>query len=193
MNAERQDDQAMVQRLNRLEREIRAWKALTRTCWGLLGLVFLLGATGERGTKTFDEIRARQFVLVDADGKARGGLRVGSDNSAALALADPNGRILAGLAVPSDGFPRLRFYDGDGKARGGLGAGRDGTVSLALADKDGALHLWAGAREIVQIPLNKTQRFWKPVTVLAARSANSEDYSPVDAELPAAAQSSDSP
>ncbi len=101
--------------------------------------------------------------------------------------------IHAGLAVPSDGFPRLRFYDRDGKARGGLGAGRDGTVSLALADKDGALHLWAGAREIVQILLNKTQRFWKPVTVLAARSANSEDYSPVDAELPAAAQSSDSP
>jgi len=173
---------AVIQRLNHLEWELRWWKTLASTFLALLGLVFLLGAVRERDTKMFDEIRARQFVLVDANGNVRAGLGVGTDGSAALAFADLEGKIRTGLAVLPDGSPRLRFYGKDGRARGGLGVSPDGSIALALADKEGALLLWSIGKEIVQIPV-EGQRFLKPVTAFTTRSASPEDYRPADAEL----------
>jgi hypothetical protein len=174
---------AVMQRLDRLEREGRWWKAVASALCGLLGLLLLAGATGERGARIFDEVRAEQFVLVDAKGTPRAGLRVGADGSTALALADPEGKPVAGLSVLPDGSPRLRFYDKEGKARGGLGVQHDGAVGLALADKDGTLHLWTGMTELHQISLTKGQRIWRSITTLNSGPASPEDYRPADAEL----------
>ncbi len=175
--------QALEQRLGRLERETRWWKALAGTLFALQGLLLLTGATLEGGARTFDEVRAGQFVLVDAKGNPRAGLRVGADGSTALALAGPDGRPLAGLSVLPGGSARLQFYDKDGKGMGGVGIQHDGSIGLALAERDGTLHLWTGGTEIHQITPGKGQRVWKPITTFTARSVSPEDYRPVDAEL----------
>ena len=62
----------VLQRLDRLERENRRWKVLGCTAFAVLGLIVLVGATGSKGTKVAEEIRARKFVLVDKAGKVRG-------------------------------------------------------------------------------------------------------------------------
>ncbi len=177
------DWQGVVQRLERLERKARWWKGLASVLLALTGALCLLGAAGGKVIQVFDEVRARQFVLVDAKGTARAGLRVGADGSTALVLTDPDGRMLAGLAVLSEGTPRLLFYDKAGKARGGLGIQQDGTISLALADKDGTLHYWSGETALYQINLSGGQKVWRPITTLTSGSASPEDYRPADAEL----------
>lgn len=183
MSIQTPDWQALEQRLCRLERETRWWKALAGILFALQGLLFLTGATLDGGVRTFDGVRARQFLLVDAKGNPRAGLRAGADGSTALALAGPDGRLMAGLSVLPGGSARLQFYDKDGKARGGLGVQHDGSVGLALAEKDGTLRLWIAGTELYQITPTKGQRVWKPITTLTAIPGNPEDYRPADAEL----------
>ena len=177
------DWQTMTKRLDRLERERRRWRIVATALCGILGCLFLAGATGERGVVTFDEVRAGQFVLVDVKGTPRAALKVGADGSTALVLADPDGKPLASLTVLSDGSPRLRFYDREGKARGGLGVQHDGAMGLALADADGTLHIWTGATEQHQITLVKGQKIWRSITTLKTGAASPEDYRPAGVEL----------
>ena len=177
------DWQGVVERLDRLERERRRWRAVATALCGILGCLFLAGATGERGVVAFDEVRAGQFVLVDAKGTPRAALKVGADGSTALVLAGLDGKPLTGLSVLSSGSSRLRFYDREGKARGGLGVQNDGVIGLALADADGTLHLWTGVTEEHQIPLAKGQKIWRSITTLKSGPAVPEDYRPADAEL----------
>ena len=60
---------ALVQRLDRLERENRWWRALGVVSVAVLDLVVLTGATG---SKVADEIKARKFIVVDKEGTKRG-------------------------------------------------------------------------------------------------------------------------
>ncbi len=188
----------VTQRLDRLERQVRRWKTLASVSVALLSLGFLLGSMGDGGSTVSDEIRAKQFSLVDANGKVRAGLRVGSDGSTALALADPEGRTRAGLAVLPDGSARLRLYDEDEKARAGLDIGADGSATLALAGRDGELFLQGMGRERVPIRIpslagggagsatlvvqTEGQRVLKSVTTYTTRSAGPVEYRAVDAE-----------
>lgn len=183
MTRQTPDLQAVVQRLDRLERDIRWWKGLASGLFVLLGVLLLAGATGERTTQSLDEVRAGQFVLVDAKGASRASLRVGTDGSTALAFTDPDGRLLAGLVALPDGSSRLRFYDKGGKVRGGLGIQSDGTVGLALADRDGALHLWTGETDPYQVTPIRGQKVWRTITKLTTGPVKPEDYRPTDAEL----------
>ena len=172
-----------VRCLERMERENRRWRVIGVLALAALCLVVLVGASGERNAQILDEIRARQILLVDSSGVVRGGLRTASDGSVALSLADSEGKLRTGLAVPPDGSPHLRFYDGAGKPRGGLIVTRDGSLALALADKNGVVRLWAAVTEMLQVPVAKGQRLWKPVTTLSMRDAAPELYPPLKAEL----------
>ncbi len=183
----------IIQRLDRLEREARWWKILASVSVVFLGLVFLMGAVV--GGRSADEVRARQFVLVDASGKVRAGLSVGSDGSAALALLDLKGKTRAGLTVLPSGLPRLRLYDEEEKALAGLGVWSDGAASLALATREGELILQGVGKETVPIIMPGSaggsvpvfgaggERFQKLVSTFTTRSASPEDYRAVAAEI----------
>ncbi|MDP2981921.1 MAG: hypothetical protein Q8O92_01155 [Candidatus Latescibacter sp.] len=63
-----------------------------------------------------NEIRAKQFTLVDEKGSMVTMLRV-SDNGPDFGMADFNGKLRAILSVSKDG-PSLSLFDGEGKAVG---------------------------------------------------------------------------
>ncbi len=113
--------ETLTRQLDRVERQNRDWKVLGSVAIALLGLVFLIGATGG---KIADEIRAKRFVLVDSDGKDRATLSV--DNyGAGLRITDQHGEVRAELVVTGYDSPLL-----------GLFGGRDEKVTLFI-------HAWA--------------------------------------------------
>jgi hypothetical protein len=90
-----------MQRLERLERESRPWKALGIGAVAVLGLVVLLGAAR---SGVSDEVRARRFVLVEQSGKERAELGfLGGSPFLALRDNDENSRFL--LTMVEDGSP----------------------------------------------------------------------------------------
>jgi hypothetical protein len=158
-------DDRMVERLTYLERACRRWQVGGSMAMALLTLVALLGAVERLDGETFEELRARAFVLVDREGKPRMDLRVARNDSTHLVLLDWEGQpqlslnILpqggadlvirdrlsqprAVLSVVADGRPSLSLYDGAGKTRVSLGFFPDGQTQLVLYDQGGQLR-WA--------------------------------------------------
>lgn len=78
-------------RVARLERAARRWRRAAGVAGGVLGLVVLVGATAPKAAPVADEIRARQFVLVDDEGRVLGRWDALFD-FARLALFDQHGR-----------------------------------------------------------------------------------------------------
>jgi hypothetical protein len=83
------DEAGVLPRLNRLEREVRWWRIVGGAVSGVLVLVLLGGAAG---TQVAEEIRARRFVIVGQDGKARGWLGT-STMGTHLLLVDKNATL----------------------------------------------------------------------------------------------------
>lgn len=67
------------------------------------------------------QVRAKQFILVDDDGKERASLVTDGAGSVFLVLFDKNEKSRANLSVSNDG-PSLVFYDPSGQARTVLGS-----------------------------------------------------------------------
>jgi len=67
------------------------------------------------------EVRAQQFILVDADGKERASLVADAAGSVFLVLFDRNEKSRVNLSVSPDG-PSLVFYDPSGQARTVVGS-----------------------------------------------------------------------
>lgn len=108
-------------------------------------------------------IRANQFILEDANGKARAVLDVGRDGTpgfylydenatprallgvtsygAMLALCDTAGKTIASLAVSADG-PSLRLSDAQGRPRLRVDVGKDGVPELTLLYANG-VKIWS--------------------------------------------------
>jgi hypothetical protein len=63
--------ECVVQRLSRLEWENRCWKLVGIAAVVMLGLVVLLGASGNKEANVAEEIQARRFIVTDANGKPR--------------------------------------------------------------------------------------------------------------------------
>lgn len=138
--------EAIVQRIERLEREARRWRGLAL----VLGL--LLAAAGVMGqARTGRTVEATRFVLKDSANRVRaelvaqersvalrfkdeGGiprLTVGTeDATAVVVLNDRTGAVAANMAVLPHGAPGLSLYDPSGKPRVELSLARDGTPSL---------------------------------------------------------------
>jgi hypothetical protein len=137
---------AIVRRIERLERESRRWRALTL----VLGLVVLaVGLMGQ--ARTGRTVEAHRFVLKDAAHRVRaelvaqdrsvalrfkdeGGmprLTVGTeDATAVVVLNDRTGSVAANIAVLPHGAPGITLYDTAGKPRAEMSVGRDGTPAI---------------------------------------------------------------
>src|SRR5574340_502431 len=80
-------------------------------------------------------VRAQQFELVDAEGRARIEIGMGGEHGQVpgVRVLDAEGAVRAALAVLPDSSPTLALYDAGGKARAALTTDSDGRPVLALA------------------------------------------------------------
>ncbi len=144
--------EALTQRLERVEREIRRWRILGSVALATLVILVLLGATSQ---KVPEEIRARRFVLEDERGKVLALLgRVTlphdvfpqlpgkRDLTPALVLFDAEKRVRALLGVDGGGDADLTLYAGKDKSRASLKVFPSGTAAFYLAGRDGIDRAW---------------------------------------------------
>jgi hypothetical protein len=147
---------AIEERLEKLERQNRRMKLAGLGAMVIAGAFVLMGQAS--GPRTPSEVRAKSFVLVDANGETRARLYMSASANGpeltlldakgnerltlygppigpTLALSDANGEVRAGLAVTSD-RPWLTLYDAKGNPRVVLDANSEG-AGLALSDANG--------------------------------------------------------
>jgi hypothetical protein len=132
------------QRLERLERDSRRWKALTILAMVALSLVLLIGAGKSGETSMPNELQAQAFVLVDR-----------------------NGTPLARLGLLPHGAWGLGFYDQGKKSRIVLSVEGDGASSISLFGKDGKGGLLLSAHSNGASSLRLVDTHWKTRTTLA--------------------------
>jgi hypothetical protein len=151
---------AIVQRLECLERQGRRWKATAALAIMTLGLVLLIGAGKNGETSVPDELQAHAFVLVARDGtplarlgllphgawglgfydqgkKSRIVLSVEGDGSSLLSLFGKDGKGSLLLSANGSGATSLRLVDTHWKTRTALATWPDGSPFLQLTDRDG--------------------------------------------------------
>jgi hypothetical protein len=131
------------ERLNALERELGRMKRVNRWLLAVIGVIGVAGFTALTVTgqekRVPTELRARAFILEDANGKERAWLRVFTDGVPTLALFDASEKLRAGLSLLTDGSPGLGLYDANEKTRAMLTVLTDGGPGLALYDANGVL------------------------------------------------------
>jgi len=109
-------------RLSRLEREARWWRVWGAVAGIIAAAFVIVGQTPTFATSRI--VEAEQFLLKDAEGKVRGRLMVGTDNSTSLILYDHTGMARTWLGARrsrDNGLPFLWFNDDDGRTRMTLG------------------------------------------------------------------------
>lgn len=124
----------VTQRLDRLERENRWWRALGIVSVAALGLVVMIGATW---SKVPDEVKARKFVLIGEKGKRRG-VWWGFDDVSTLDLLNKDGtEVVLRLSVNPLYGAEVSLGRGVGERLVLLAMGTDGSPYLRLEDKNG--------------------------------------------------------
>ena len=106
----------------------------------LMVLLVALGATGTSVREEASEVRARAFVLLDAEGRPRMDLRVARTDNTHLVHLDREGLPCAALNVVPDGRPGLGLYDAAGTTWAALGLFPKGAARLVLYDAQGQVH-----------------------------------------------------
>ncbi|MGE3535844.1 MAG: hypothetical protein AB7N91_00240 [Candidatus Tectimicrobiota bacterium] len=152
--------QAIVQRLERLERANRRWKRLAVLGLALVGILPLLGAGKHDEPAVANEIQARAFVLVDREGtplarlgllphgvwglgfydqgkKSRLMLSIDHQGASTLSLLSKDGKGGLLLSASGNGSTSVRFVDTQWKTRATLATWPDGSPFLQLADREG--------------------------------------------------------
>lgn len=126
-------------------------------------------------------IRAREVVLVDRAGVARGYWRVDAEGTARLALVDPGGVDRLRLTVRPDGEQAIAIADETGAARVALAVLQDNSANLAFADGRGQTRSvlglsgagaasllftdpMGGARAALGVSADGSPEFWWPET-----------------------------
>jgi hypothetical protein len=135
-------DEAMRDRLTRLERTVRRWRRMGAGVLAGLGVTILVGAAVRPDPMTADEVLARHFILVGRTPSPRASLTLGKDGGPGLLLFDQQGQVRAGLTVLADGRPRLGLLDAQGQSRVVLTLESDGTPTMRLLDAQGQV-LWS--------------------------------------------------
>ncbi len=140
----REFEDVVTDRLRRLEganRALRLWVTVLIVLVAVLmgGGAFLVYevVTGSPMVAS-RRVTAREFVLADAAGRARGTWTIGADGSARLVLQDRANQPRLRFSVLGDnGAPGFTLIDERGTPRVVLGILPDGTNSLVLADAGG--------------------------------------------------------
>jgi hypothetical protein len=101
--------EAVVERMDRLERGLRRWRILESTAWTILTVGVILNLflvfravslieepeeEPDEAAQVEEEVRAKSFVLVDEDGRPRAALGFRADGTPALAFSDREGKLL---------------------------------------------------------------------------------------------------
>jgi hypothetical protein len=123
----------------------RTRMALVLVTMGLLVAIaapYALGIARERGLLPepagAGEVRARQFVLTDADDRVRGTWGVDDAGVTRILLRDDAGVARLRISVLETGSPGMAFTDEAGRSRVVLGLLPDRSSSLVFADPTGA-------------------------------------------------------
>jgi hypothetical protein len=124
----------LTQRLAVLEREVRCYKFFGIAILAVMGSVLILGATL---TKVPEEIRARRFVVVDANNKDLLDMWATGSRLPTVTLYDVNGQPRTQLDLLPDGSPRLYFADANKRIRLRLGAAAEGRSHIEIIDSNG--------------------------------------------------------
>jgi hypothetical protein len=125
---------ALLQRLNRVEREIYWCKFIGCSVVVIVGLSLLLGASS---SKVPEEIRAKRFLVMDPAGNAVGEFSA-TEGIPALKLSDPRGGARVVLSHGYDTGSGLAILDGK-QRRADLSRRLDDSIALDLFDKEGKL------------------------------------------------------
>jgi len=129
---------AVMQRLDRLERELRWWRRVGSLAVGLMAILVLVSAAP---TKVPDQIRAKRFVVVDKTGRSLAELYGSESLSSAahpvLAMYGAKGRTAVELGVFVGETPRLAFWDKHGVSRGTFFVGGGTGGGLIVRDEKG--------------------------------------------------------
>jgi len=97
-------------------------------------------ARAQAGGAVQGMVRAKQFKVVDDQGRTRATLGLTTDSGCGLFLYDAAGKIRATLCLGADGGPGLWLYDAAGEGRTMLAVSPDGRRSgLTLWDAAGVL------------------------------------------------------
>jgi hypothetical protein len=138
---------ALITRLDRLERETRRWRRVALGSWLAIAALLLLGQAPPRTSRPPSPARtveAERFVLRDARGRPGATLGWEADDTPRLALHGPGGQPRAVLTVGAGGAPGLTLFDADGVTiRAALVVGPDGAPGFALFDPGGKPRLAA--------------------------------------------------
>jgi hypothetical protein len=133
----------IARRLDELERDNRRLRRYTTTMLVVTAMVLGLGTaliwysvrSGLPGSPI--TVSARQFVLRDAQGNARGAWGLDQDGAVRLTLSDPNEQQRVRLSLLQDGSAGLSFSDSADRKLAVLGLLPDHTTNLALTDPAG--------------------------------------------------------
>lgn len=117
---------AVMNRLERLEKQNSNFKKIGAVALILIGSVLLMGQAPASRT-----VEANEFILKDASGKVRGRLSMAAFGPE-FALLDNNGERRASLNLLADD-PGVYLFDGNGRERASLVLQAD-EVYLALSD-----------------------------------------------------------
>ena len=162
----------ILARLQRLERESRRWKIMGMLAVLCLVVVLLVGAAKSDRPEAVGEVRAKQFVLVDARGtvlarfgalqhgslglglydagnKSRVLLAIDPEGASSLSLISRDGKSSLLLKADAAGTAGLRLFDKQWKTRASLATWPDGSPFLQLADRDGRERALLGYTELV--------------------------------------------
>lgn len=132
------DEQEMKERVRRLEDQVKELKA---------------SVAAQTEAVTPAVIKAREFRLVDSEGRDRGGLALLKGNPV-LSLMDKAGKAHTQLGLnPLTGEPALGLVDKEGKLRAELGLSPEGEPALVLKDKADTLRALFGSiqTEVVEM------------------------------------------
>ena len=144
---------AMTERLNRLEREIRWWRRMA--VLALIG-VSAIGLMGQARTRV---VEADAFVLRGANSSPRARLHTQPNGAVAFAVYDQAGKRRTVLGVSPDGAPSLLLLDTQETGRAGLVAAGDGSVVLTLGRNRIALNTLAdGSSTLLITDKNQSPR-----------------------------------
>ena len=131
--------QSVIDRMEVMEQENRAWKLLVFVSMLLAAVAIafqvLSSPVAPRGTqKKVSTVEASRFLLRDAAGRVAGGLEVAGDGAVKLVLGGAFGSMGAAfMEVRPDGIAHVILRAPDGSVRAAL-LGSE-TPSLALASK----------------------------------------------------------
>ncbi len=135
MTSQTPDMQAVLERLERLERQNRWFKRMGGLALIAVSVLILMGQSASKG----HVVEAQRFIVRDAEGLVRAELGL-SDGATVLKLYGQRGTTQARLDTGTGGG-QLELRDDSGKAYSGLWAGSAGAMVYAHDQDDNEIFL----------------------------------------------------